>query len=219
MRRLLCALSSALIVASCSSDAVPPTGPDAGALCKDEDHDGFGLNCSMGVDCDDHNPSSTNECRACSHPEIGCACKEGQEPLPCFGQDEALLDGNIMCHEGTRFCRDQHWSACEDVHGYVIVPDRTLNALINPDAAPVNCSKCDVKCFKVSDPLLASDGGTSNLSYSSGGGLHLSPIDSGMGTGDSGISDAGVSGCAGLAACCSTLTSAPSGASSTRNVV
>jgi hypothetical protein len=210
MRRLLRVFAGALFIAGCSGEAAPKGGPDAGPPCIDLDHDGFGQNCALGRDCNDHDPSSTNECRACAHPDIGCPCDKGTQPIPCFGPDQSLANGNVMCHEGTRFCRDQKWSACEDIHGYVVTPDRSLTSLINPDAAPENCSICDVKCFKVRDPLLSTDAGTgSGLSYASGGGLTISTADGGGAGGDGGTGDGGLAGCAGLNVCCSTLSGAP----------
>ena len=206
MRRLLRVLAGALIVAGCSSEVGSPVlGPDAGVACKDDDHDGFGENCSLGLDCDDHDSRSTNECRTCAHPELGCPCATGQQPISCFGRDEALIDGNMMCHEGTRSCRDGVWSACEDMHGYVVTPDRTVSALINPDAAPLNCSICDRNCFKITDPLLEADGGPDERQLRPSGGLHLAEADGGTGMG--GTADGGVtySGCTGLSACCSTI--------------
>ena len=126
----------------------------------------------MGRDCDDHDARSTNECRDLFASRSRLPVQRDARTDLLLRSDDALLDGNVMCHEGTRFCREGIWSACEDMHGYVITPDSTLSALINPDAAPENCSKCDISCFKVSDPLLAVDGGTSsNVNYASGGGL------------------------------------------------
>src|SRR5690349_7564960 len=194
-------------LASCSKDgARTANGFDAGTVCVDEDQDGFGRNCALGQDCDDHTATITNQCLKCAHDEAGCACSADQQPVSCFLPDQDLADGNVMCREGTRTCRSGVWSGCEDVHNYVVTRDRSATSLVNPDAAPKNCSICDVKCFKVSDPLNADDGGAgSGISYASGGGLRLAPIDGGGGM--SGDAEAGtmLSGCAGLKICCDNL--------------
>ena len=117
-----------------------------------------------------------------------------------------------MCTEGTRFCREGEWSRCEDPHSYVVTPDPSLAALVNPDASPVTCSICDVTCFKVTDPLTLTDGSApgNNVSYGPGGGLTLAPADAGMGMMDSGA-DGGsaVTGCPGLQLCCDSLAGEP----------
>ncbi len=205
-------LLAALALAGCTDAGIKHSAKgDAGPACVDHDHDGFGLNCALGRDCNDNDPKSTNECRICAHPDVGCPCSAGTQPISCFGQDETLANGNVMCREGTRFCRNGNWGQCEDIHGYVVTPDRSLTSLINPDAAPQNCSICDVKCFKVSDPLLSVDGGPgSGVTYSPSGGLQLAPADGGAGSGDGGDGGgAALTGCAGLTACCSTLDGSP----------
>src|SRR5690348_14773907 len=62
---------------SCASEDAQPGGVsigddhDAGGqdLCIDEDGDGFGRDCDRGRDCDDADPSITNECRVCATPK------------------------------------------------------------------------------------------------------------------------------------------------------
>ena len=145
----------------------------------------IGQNCAYGVDCNDGSKASTNECRSCAYPEAGCDCAEGTQPIACFLTDTMLEGGDVMCREGTRYCRKGLWSACEDVHSYVVTPDSNALALISGDAAPVNCSMCDVKCFKVRDQLLATGGPPgSGVSYSGDGGLQLAQRDGGMGGAD-----------------------------------
>jgi hypothetical protein len=165
-----------MVLAGCVGEAGSPNnGMDAGVACIDADRDGFGQNCPPGRDCDDNNANSTTECRACARPEVGCACDEQSEPEACFLGDQPLGDGRVMCTEGTRFCRGGAWSQCEDVHTYVVTPDPSLAALVNTDAAPENCSICDVKCFKVRDPLTFVDSGLpgNNVSSVPGGGLSI----------------------------------------------
>src|SRR4029079_7408380 len=137
--------------------------------CVDGDHDGFGHDCPKGRDCDDRNAAITNQCRTCARPDVGCACAPEQEPISCFMHDETLPNGNVMCHEGTRFCRQGAWSGCEDVHGYEVIPERSLSALLDPSAAPEPCSMCEAKCFNVQDKLTVPDGGAVS------GGLEYAP--------------------------------------------
>src|SRR5688572_4074008 len=139
MHRFSRVLIGALLLASCSNETSAPSDPaamDAGAPCIDRDRDGFGLNCPLGNDCDDRTAASTNECRSCQFPDTGCACDANAQPTACFLQDMPLDDGNVMCREGTRFCRNGLWGQCEDVHSYVVVPDPTATALIDPNAPP-----------------------------------------------------------------------------------
>src|SRR5688572_4934987 len=179
---------------------------DAGVTCEDVDHDGFGRNCARGYDCNDNDPKSTNECRSCAAPELGCSCAPGAGPVSCFLPDEALPGGDVMCREGTRFCREGVWSGCESVHSYVVAPKPETQRVIDPNAGQSTCSICDLKCFKVVDNLLA-DAGTAggNVTFAPGGGLTLLPGDGGTGgtTGDGGSGS--LNGCAAMAACCSTL--------------
>jgi cysteine-rich repeat protein len=205
-----------LVVAGCVSETGSNLGMDAGAACIDVDRDGFGQNCALGFDCDDNSAGSTNECRVCSRPDVGCACDPNTPPEPCFLGDQALGDGRVMCTEGTRSCRDGAWSRCENAHSYVVTPEPSLVALINPDASPENCSICDITCFKVTDPLLLVDGSAPpgmNVAYGPGGGLTLAPTDAGMSMtadgGEGGVDGGPGSGCTGLALCCDSLAGQP----------
>ncbi len=120
--------------------------------CVDQDGDGFGDNCSAGRDCNDFNPTVTDQCfSACSDPSKGCDCN-GDAPVPCFLDQTANPDGTIMCHEGTRYCRNGTWGACEDVHTYSVAP-RQDNRLL-PDVFPRRtCSDCEQNCFVAQDYL------------------------------------------------------------------
>ena len=125
---------------------------DAGVACTDRDGDGYGQNCAYGRDCNDDDPNSTNECRDCVYPERGCSCNDGQAPISCFLPDKELEGGNVMCSEGSRYCRDGLWSGCEGVHEYVVTPEQGATLLVNPDAAPENCSICDCPPHYREDP-------------------------------------------------------------------
>src|SRR6185312_10152276 len=103
-------------------------------------------------------PRATTECRACARPERGCACDPAEGPVSCFRDDQALEGGDILCSEGTRYCRAGRWSGCEDVHQYVATAPPDTQRVVDPNAGKLPCSICDVKCFQVTDNLLA-DGG------------------------------------------------------------
>ncbi|MDD9971945.1 MAG: C-type lectin domain-containing protein, partial [Myxococcales bacterium] len=182
---------------------------DAGVACVDRDGDGFGINCGRGRDCDDTDASITNDCMACSRPELGCACGASQEPISCFLDDRLMPDGQVMCSEGTRYCKDGYWGRCEDVYSYLISPtEEELAALVDPNATHENCSPCARTCFKITDSLLHVDGGLAggSLAFADGGGLTLPGTDSGMGMGtpDAAVIDMSAT-CDTLSACCTTL--------------
>ncbi|MEY4578818.1 MAG: hypothetical protein RL701_3521, partial [Pseudomonadota bacterium] len=181
-------------------------GPDAGGVaCEDNDHDGFGSHCDRGYDCDDNDPKTTNECRSCAQPELGCACTATNTPISCFLPAADLPGGDITCREGTRYCRAGVWSGCESVHEYVLARSVDTQRVVNPDAGHGPCNECDIKCHQVVDNLLV-DGGTAggDVAFGPGGGLTLLPGDGGAGgmTVDAGPA---LTGCTGLKACCSTL--------------
>ncbi|HEX2677410.1 MAG TPA: hypothetical protein VHM19_12235, partial [Polyangiales bacterium] len=154
------------------------------------------------------NPSSRFGAAAssasCTRPETGCACAPDSAPEPCFEPDQAGEDGAVLCREGTRSCEAGRWSECRDVRTYRASAAQRA-ALVDPNSAPKNCSICDVRCFEVTDPLLAADGGSGDLAYAKGKGLILPQGDAG--SGDGGVpADAGLqTGCAGLERCCDEL--------------
>ncbi|HET8940106.1 MAG TPA: hypothetical protein VFN67_41980, partial [Polyangiales bacterium] len=123
--------------------------------------------------------------------------------------DKPLDEGDVLCSEGTRHCRDGVWSGCEDVHQYVASQAPDTQRIIDPSAGKLPCSICDVKCFQIVDNLL-SDGGVAggNVTFGPGGGITLLPGDGGAAGpgGDGGTT--GMNGCMGMMACCSTLSDA-----------
>ncbi len=178
----------------------------AGA-CEDADRDGYGRGCANGYDCDDADPKVMYQCRACSQPDHGCPCTDEGAVESCFLPARELADGKLQCSEGTRVCRDAVWSGCEQVHEYVIDAPAQAQGIVVPTAGRETCNGCDLKCFKVIDDLLREGGvADGSVTFGPGGGLTLLPGDGGVG--DGGTGDAGPigqPGCAGLAACCATL--------------
>ena len=79
--------------------------PDMGPTpdpCVDNDKDGFGMNCPMGVDCDDNNPNFATTCPDCttgSHP--GCDCKA--VAVNCYSGNAGNI-GKGVCQAGVQLC-------------------------------------------------------------------------------------------------------------------
>ena len=123
-----------------------------------------------------------------------------------FSDDKALEGGDVLCSEGTRFCREGKWGTCEDVHQYVASPAPDTQRVVDPNAGKPQCSICDVKCFLVTDNLLA-DGGVAggNVTFGPSGGITLLPGDGGTGVGTTDAGGSGLTGCMAMAACCTTL--------------
>ena len=90
----------------------------------------------------------------------GCACSDDQPPLPCQPDGAASQlseDGELLCLEGTRVCRDGRLSACENVRAYA-PPQRAPSALVDPDAVHSPCSPCEANCFLAVDNFNPDDG-------------------------------------------------------------
>ncbi len=121
---LLYAFALAGLLAACSSTVTQPddgdAGMDGGANCIDHDGDGFGVYCPLGPDCNDRDPGVSTGCAVCYEVEEGCLCDPEQEPEPCYPDYEMLSGGEILCHEGVRYCYQGRWSGCESVESYLL---------------------------------------------------------------------------------------------------
>lgn len=96
--------------------------------CIDEDDDGFGQRCTRGLDCDDDDPSVTDECRRCIEPNEDCPCEPGTEMMHCIPEARRVtmdgVTGSLVCSEGARYCRDGAWTDCEFLAQYTsFIPD------------------------------------------------------------------------------------------------
>ncbi len=136
--RLLSVLtcSFALLSAGCDDPTSPvdPTNPPI-SNCIDNDNDGYGENCDLGLDCDDNDPLRALSCEAATDagPVItppdhcapgarlpGCPCAGTEEPIDCYdGAAETMNVG--ICHSGSRYCMETEegsgafiWSRCEE---------------------------------------------------------------------------------------------------------
>jgi hypothetical protein len=148
-------------------------------VCIDLDGDGHGFQCAGGDDCDESDPAVHAGCHACRTPEQGCSC-DAQPPLECRLPHALDPSGALLCREGTRYCRDGRWSACEGVASFLVPAAGAVShrALIDRDAAPVVCDPCNPDCYRVEDPLLTSPGldvGT-NVVLARGGGVTLGSL-------------------------------------------
>lgn len=120
----------AVVAAACGGDDRKHNNPgvssedqtDGGSAerCVDKDGDGFGKFCKEGVDCDDGDPDTTDECVRCVKPNKDCPC-DPQPPVFCKPSDREGDGGVYKCAEGSRFCREGYWSDCEAVGDYVFV--------------------------------------------------------------------------------------------------
>jgi hypothetical protein len=86
--------------------------------CVDMDGDGFGKNCKAGTDCNDADPTITDECVRCKTANKGCPCMAGIPPMSCDPHYMAKstkngVTGTLVCSQGTRYCRDGVFSDCE----------------------------------------------------------------------------------------------------------
>ena len=112
-------------------DGLVVSGDDSGTGsrgCIDEDDDGFGRRCSAGLDCDDDDPSVTDECRRCIEPNKDCPCDPGTPMMHCNPEDIRTtmngVTGVLVCSEGVRYCRDAAWTDCEILWQYAtFTPD------------------------------------------------------------------------------------------------
>jgi hypothetical protein len=121
-------LAFVLLVAACSGakHKTPPsvsTGDDDGGTdnaCIDNDGDGYGENCALGTDCNDNDPTVTDQCRRCGAGVVkDCPCKPGTKTVSCTPPVVNVAGGVLVCHEGNRYCRDGYWGDCETIGGYV----------------------------------------------------------------------------------------------------
>lgn len=178
-------LGCVVLIACGSEDAAPGVQQSWDNVCIDSDGDGFGYQCAAGDDCDDDDAKVQVDCGACRKPAEGCACEVDAEPVDCRLPYTRDSQGALLCHTGTRYCRDGAWSACEGVVSFVAPgPLQTLGTqgLIDPSVPPVVCDPCNPGCFRVEDTLdngavpdagLAAADAGSNVVIATNGGVTL----------------------------------------------
>lgn len=81
-------------------------------MCIDADHDGFGIDCEHGLDCDDSDPSVTDACYRCLGNANGCPCVPNSDAVSCdlLTDTDHPLAGE--CHLGQRNCVEGAWGHC-----------------------------------------------------------------------------------------------------------
>ena len=97
----------------------------------------------------------------CEVPAEGCACAGNQPPVACHpdGTDPQLNgDGERVCIEGTRYCRDGRFSACEDVRAFTLPARPSGTALVDQVSEHPRCSPCEPECHVVVDSFNPDDG-------------------------------------------------------------
>ncbi|MDB4990509.1 MAG: internalin [Myxococcaceae bacterium] len=162
-------------------------------VCIDQDGDGYGFQCAPGLDCDDANPQIHVGCPQCAKANEGCACVAGAAPVDCTLSPELTPAGGLLCKEGTHYCRDGHWSACEGISSFAAPPPNKVRGLfeglIDQDSG-VQCSVCSPDCTRVTDPLVSVDAGAaSGITGLVGGGITLAGGGASGPAGDGGLLD------------------------------
>jgi len=103
--------------------------------CLDGDGDGFGVACLQGPDCDDQDPTVTNQCTACLRPNEGCPCPEGAPPQGCnVATGDTVNSPEGICRLGQRLCRNGRWSACLPIESNArfIAPSSACYGMCDP---------------------------------------------------------------------------------------
>ena len=84
--------------------------------------------------------ASTN---ACTYPDEGCPCAEGDGPVECIVNPPIMQGAQVMCQHGSRVCRAGLWSACENIT--LFAPSRNkilggagISDICHPDAFTQN---------------------------------------------------------------------------------
>lgn len=165
-------LTPLLLLAACDEGESEQGGGDWTNVCIDADGDGHGLQCPAGPDCDDSDRTIFTGCARCDKPNEGCPCEPGSDGISCTVAPEVTSAGSLLCHEGTRYCRNGAWSACEGIASFTAPPPsevlgRRLSGLVSVDGA-VSCGACSPDCFEIEDRLLGTDGGTATLEAGTG---------------------------------------------------
>lgn len=65
----------------------------------------------------------------CQFPDEGCPCAAGTDPVECVIDEPITRNGQVLCQHGTRVCRDEAWSACENITLYAPTSNKILGAL------------------------------------------------------------------------------------------
>ncbi|MFI5308018.1 MAG: hypothetical protein ACHQ53_11725, partial [Polyangiales bacterium] len=116
----------------------------------------------------------------CLEPVEGCACAGNQTPVAC--SPEIGVDaGAGVCLEGTRYCVNGRYGACENIKSFARPAAVSQTGLVDQVADHPRCSDCEPNCHVVVDNLDPSDGkldptfATGVEYHGSGAGITLAP--------------------------------------------
>lgn len=174
-------LTPILALAGACAEGGAPGGGSWTGVCIDVDGDGYGFQCAGGSDCDDNDRTVHTSCGACGSPSEGCACEPGTAAVDCTLPYSVTASGSLLCRNGTRYCRDGKWTACEGLASFEVAGALASSAkwqgLLDTDAS-VACDPCMPDCYTVRDPLdiIGDDGGLppdASVAYTSNGGITL----------------------------------------------
>lgn len=89
--------------------------------------------------------------RECARPEMGCSCVAGSAPQPCY--ELLTADGRKTCGVGTRYCRDEAWTACESITEIKVDSraQRLAPGFTSCDLNDLGVAACNPDCFVAED--------------------------------------------------------------------
>jgi hypothetical protein len=166
-RLAIAAASLLLLTSACSGSNPLPNGIGAGGSsagqCVDKDKDGYGVGCPLGNDCNDNDPTSTNECFGCSSGQAGCPCATDGLKTEC-GIPLGKVGNEVSCQMGTSTCQGGQWGQCIADTGSSTqtyrAPARSAQALGGGSTCAAN--PCDPYCMHwndTPDPSMGNDAG------------------------------------------------------------
>lgn len=127
-----------------------PTNPNS-SLCIDEDGDGFGKGCAKGIDCDDSNAASLDECYRCVSADKGCPCDSESAQAGC-GKVEIQIGSQLVCGQGITTCTNGKWGECIINNSITLAPQMPG---LDPQGlgGPTACTNnpCDPSCTTFND--------------------------------------------------------------------
>lgn len=95
--------------------------------------------------------SAAASLRNCARPDTGCSCAAGTEPIRCY---ELLgATGEPTCGVGTRYCRDEAWTACESITEVKVRnrSQRLAPGFTSCDLNDLGVAACNPDCFVAED--------------------------------------------------------------------